>query len=494
MLDNPDVDEFTPPLPYGTNCSAPMLVGTPPVQYTPTIYCQFDADITTFFDSSEKVDAGIGGTTKQLNDVVVAFLPTSTGNNPVHTLPSPSGPALTLSCVNGCAISGSGSSTIITFTEGAGGTSAVTATGFPTPTLTKSAGTLPTGLTFNAATGLISGTPADGTAGNYPLTFTAANGVLPNAVQSFALTVNRAGLIITASSGTMTYGGTVPTITPSYSGFVNGDTASSLTTQPTCKTTATSTSAPGTYPSSCTGAVDPNYTISYVGGTVTVTGLQISPTSVNFGTVYFDTIGIQFVNLTNTGTTPITISSIKITAPGNALGDYGDVAFCAPFIFEMPGTLGAGKSCTIVVGLLASAKIFSPTASTATLTITDSAAGSPQAVTLTAMVINPQAKLSTDSLNFGAQKMNTTSAAKTVTLTNTGNTPLSLTSITVSGNYALTSGTNACPSSGTVNPSASCNLYVAFAPKSKGSLTGKVTLTDNALFRTQVIVLSGTGN
>ena len=32
-------------------------------------------------------------------------------------------------------------------------------------------------------------------------------------------------LSISASSGTMTYGGTVPTITPSYSGFVNSDTA-----------------------------------------------------------------------------------------------------------------------------------------------------------------------------------------------------------------------------------------------------------------------------
>jgi hypothetical protein len=37
-------------------------------------------------------------------------------------------------------------------------------------------------------------------------------------------------LTITASSGTMTYGGAVPAFTPSYSGFVNGDTAASLTT------------------------------------------------------------------------------------------------------------------------------------------------------------------------------------------------------------------------------------------------------------------------
>ncbi len=84
-------------------------------------------------------------------------------------------------------------------------------------------------------------------------------------------------LTITASSGTMSYGGTVPTITPSYAGFVNGDTFASLTTQPTCSTTATSTSsvAGSPYPSSCTGAVDPNYTITYVPGTVTVTAVAL---------------------------------------------------------------------------------------------------------------------------------------------------------------------------------------------------------------------------
>ncbi len=80
--------------------------------------------------------------------------------------------------------------------------------------------------------------------------------------------MNKAPLTITASSPTMTYGGTAPTITAGYSGFVNGDTSSSLTTPPTCSTTATGSSpvsAP-TYPSSCSGAVDSNYTMSYVAG------------------------------------------------------------------------------------------------------------------------------------------------------------------------------------------------------------------------------------
>ena len=60
--------------------------------------------------------------------------------------------------------------------------------------------------------------------------------------------------------------GTVPTITPSYSGFVNGDNASSLSSQPTCSTTATASLPVGNYASSCSGAADSNYTITYVSG------------------------------------------------------------------------------------------------------------------------------------------------------------------------------------------------------------------------------------
>ena len=82
--------------------------------------------------------------------------------------------------------------------------------------------------------------------------------------------VDPAPLSVAASSASGTYGGAGPTITPSYSGFVNGDSAGSLTTPPTCSTSATASSPVGSYPSSCTGAVDPNYTISYVGGEVVV--------------------------------------------------------------------------------------------------------------------------------------------------------------------------------------------------------------------------------
>ena len=95
----------------------------------------------------------------------------------------------------------------------------------------------------------------------------------PNYTISYELgtvTVTPATLTVTASSASMTAGGTVPVVTASYAGFVNGDSASSLTKAATCSTTAASSSPPGAYPSTCAGGAGPNYSITYVAGTVTV--------------------------------------------------------------------------------------------------------------------------------------------------------------------------------------------------------------------------------
>lgn len=108
-------------------------------------------------------------------------------------------------------------------------------------------------------------------AGAYPITVSGA--VDPNysiTYTSGTMTIGPAPLTITAVSTSMTYGGTVPALSATYSGFVNGDGASSLTTQPTVSTAATSSSPVGTYPITATGAVDANYTFSYVAGVMTV--------------------------------------------------------------------------------------------------------------------------------------------------------------------------------------------------------------------------------
>jgi hypothetical protein len=84
------------------------------------------------------------------------------------------------------------------------------------------------------------------------------------------LTVGTAPLVVTAAGSSMIYGGSVPTIAASYSGFVNGDGVSSLTRKPACATAATRTSPAGNYANSCSGAVDPNYAISYRQGNMSV--------------------------------------------------------------------------------------------------------------------------------------------------------------------------------------------------------------------------------
>jgi LPXTG-site transpeptidase (sortase) family protein len=64
-------------------------------------------------------------------------------------------------------------------------------------------GTLPSGVTFIPATGILSGTPAVGSAGTYPLTFNAANGILPNASQSFTLIVKNGPTIAPSGIGSV---------------------------------------------------------------------------------------------------------------------------------------------------------------------------------------------------------------------------------------------------------------------------------------------------
>ena len=112
--------------------------------------------------------------------------------------------------------------------------------------------------------------------GGSPYTITAVYNPSGNYLTSYvttSLTVTPAPLTITADNQTKVYGAALPTLTASYTGFVNGDTAASLTTPPTLTTTATAAShvAGSPYPITASGAVDADYTISYVAGTLTVT-------------------------------------------------------------------------------------------------------------------------------------------------------------------------------------------------------------------------------
>jgi hypothetical protein len=97
------------------------------------------------------------------------------------------------------------STTSATFTADVAGSFTVTATGYPAPTLSET-GALPAGVSFNASTGTLSGTPAANAGGTYSLSFKASNGVGTDATQDFTLTVNQAPDITSAASATFTVG------------------------------------------------------------------------------------------------------------------------------------------------------------------------------------------------------------------------------------------------------------------------------------------------
>jgi hypothetical protein len=143
-----------------------------------------------------------------------------------------------------------------------------TATGTPTPTLSLS-GTLPPGLTWNAANGILGGTPTQ--AGSFPLTLTADNGGGSQATADYTLVIARAPLTVTAVNASRPAGQANPAFTVSYSGFVLGDTASVLDTAPVAASAATPASPPGQYPITVSGGSDDNYAFTYVAGTLTIT-------------------------------------------------------------------------------------------------------------------------------------------------------------------------------------------------------------------------------
>lgn len=137
-------------------------------------------------------------------------------------------------------------------TVGTSGTFTVAASGSPTPTLTES-GALD-GLTFDAATGVLSGTPT--ATGSYPITFTATNGIGSAATQSFTLTV-------AAASAT-----TTTTTSPSGTSTTTGGGGSTTTTSTTAATTAAADTGTGS-----TGTGTPASDDSGSGGNLPFTGL-----------------------------------------------------------------------------------------------------------------------------------------------------------------------------------------------------------------------------
>jgi hypothetical protein len=96
-------------------------------------------------------------------------------------------------------------------------------------------------------------------------------------------------------------------------------------------------------------------------------------------------------------------------------------------------------------------------------------------------------------LNFGNVNDGTTSAPMTITVTNTGNSNLTVTSVGISGaNASDFKETNTC-TTGSVAPQATCAINVTFTPSISGTENATVTVTDNAPNSPESTTLTGVG-
>ena len=140
------------------------------------------------------------------------------------------------------------------------------------PTLTAHITGLVNGDTTSAVTGIVLKTvPASSHAGTYDITVSdAVESDYDITLVDGVLNITPAPLTITAENLSMLVGSDVPELTAAYSGLVNGDTPASLTTSPTLSTDVTSDDPIGSYPIIVDGAVDPDYDISYVQGSLNV--------------------------------------------------------------------------------------------------------------------------------------------------------------------------------------------------------------------------------
>ena len=215
---------------------------------------------------------------------------------------------------------------------------------------------------------------------------------------------------------------------------------------------------------------------AYIAKVAVLQGFSLNPSGLVFPAQSLSTTSQpQTVTLTN-GDTPQTISSIGVS--GANAGDFLETSTC-----PVNSPLGVGATCTFTVS-------FTPSASgirKAAIVITDTAPGSPQVLNLTGNTST--VSLSASALNFGVQAVGTVSPIQSVTVTNSGTTPLVFSSIVSSGDFFES---DTCVRAA-IQPGSNCIVQVAFAPSAAIASIGTITLNDNGSGSPQVITTTGTG-
>jgi len=230
-----------------------------------------------------------------------------------------------------------------------------------------------------------------------------------------------------------------------------------------------------------TGARSETMTIyaNVAGGQATV---ALSGTATAADAVVLQPVALTFPQTSVNGTSAaqnITISNTSSAAVALvAAAVSGDFSISAN---TCGSTLAASSGCTVAI-------VFQPTASGArsgTFTIT----GGNTALTASlsgSAVLPATDALSPTALSFAAQALGTSSTTQQITIANSGDVALTLISSQTTGDFAAT---NSCGNS--LAAHSTCSISVVFQPKTLGSATGTLTVSDQ--YRSQTIALSGTG-
>jgi hypothetical protein len=201
----------------------------------------------------------------------------------------------------------------------------------------------------------------------------------------------------------------------------------------------------------------------------------VSPDALTFAKQLAGTTSsVQTVVVTNNTNSAVNLSALAITGTGSA--DFRLSNYC-------PASLAAGRNCTLYVA-------FSPNdGGNLTAAITGAGGAS---VALSGLAT--QVGLSATKLNFGTVTVGQTSAAQSVTVTNTGNTTLDITQMKITGAEAADFFRAAGGTCGATLPaSQSCAIPVRFRPQATGARSAYLQLTDNGGASPQYVALLGTG-
>jgi hypothetical protein len=239
--------------------------------------------------------------------------------------------------------------------------------------------------------------------------------------------------------------------------------------------------------------------------------LQLSPTALSFGSVVLSQMSQeQIVALMNTGNSPVTINALGVSTIAGQ-GNPGDFSLAVTSIYGSPGTCGylyvgssyqpysvpfvlePQTSCAIYVA-------FQPSIAgqeAGTLTVTDSAVGSPQSIGLSGVGLSSQQPLTItpSTMTFPTQPLGDPSAGQTFTITNPGNDFVKIDRTFTTGDFAVIGGNgNAGTCGGSLlGPQATCTVSVLFDPTKTGSRAGTLTLTDSISGTPSLFNLAGTG-